>query len=155
MIDRPLKIFAIFTILMALFAYSNSLIAQEQDHKQQAQQVIDACWSENQEDLSSGITSHMRTATINTAQCMKQHLIDLSQSILFKDDAEAQKEVKAALDKIADGTGALYWKLHNENAECKQSPCGTMNQLTHNSKVIEQMKLIMYDFYQKKYEIGL
>lgn len=141
--------------LFILLACLISLPARGEDHSAQAekaaQKIINACWTLSEEDRDSGVTARMREGTLNTALCMKKHILALSKQVLFKDDPLIQKDVAEDLDKIHHGVGGLYWNLHNSHDSCSQNPCGTMYHVLHNGALAHTMEDILRDFYQKIY----
>lgn len=147
-----MKIIILLFSLLALSSCAHSgrdYDAENRRAQDRAQEAIDACWAISLEDRNSGVTSRMRQGTLESALCMKEHIIYLSENVLFKDQPEVQSEVKDSLENIKKGTGRLYWHLHNSHEYCGLSPCGTMYTMFHNSQFAEQMENIIYDFYQK------
>ncbi len=146
-----IKLFLSIFLICSLF----SSVAQASDQntfdkaEQEAQKVIDACWAISQEDRNSIDNSRARKGILNSALCMRDHIIYLSETVLFKGDSETQQEVEDSLQKIKVGTGQLYWHLNNNHKRCTKSFCGTMYYSSHNSTTARAMENILKDFYRK------
>ncbi len=140
-------ILRIFLILLFLFP-SVAQAAEKNKSEEHAQKIINSCWATSEENRK-GSTAKIREGTLKSALCMKEHIIFLSETILFKDDKKIQKEVENALENIKFGTGRLYWHLNNSHEYCGSSPCGTMYTIFHNNEVAHAMEDILRDFYQK------
>lgn len=150
----------IYFVTAIVFFSSSSISAEDMNHKrlaeQKAQQAIDACRELSEEDRNSGVTSRMRLGAQESSKCVKDHILELSRNVLFKDDPDTQREVEESLQKINDGVGRLYWLLHNEHQACRGGfGCGTMYTSFHNSAKAEYMETILQDFYQKIAEYDL
>ncbi len=144
------KILFILTVLLCATSSSLSYASDEGRElaKEKAQKAIDACWAISQEDRDSGVTGRMRSGALDSALCMEEHTLMLSETVLFKNNKQAQAEVKESLEKITDGTGRLYWLLHNSHDGCGGA-CGSMYQILHNSQVAKEMEEVVRDFYIK------
>lgn len=145
------------TILLIGFLLSFPLVACAQEYDadaetvamKKAQQIIDACWAESQDDRDSGVTLRMRQGTTDSVHCMRDHILSLSKNTLFKNNPDMQTEIEESLNAVISDVGRLYWNLNNSHDVCTESPCGTMYTLFHNESVAKVMENILRDFYQK------
>lgn len=110
--------------------------------------VIENCHLLEQDNLDSGNTARMRAGAIGTAVCIREHILEISSDTLFPHDAETLNKVEVSLKQIWEGTGKLYWSLHNDNVACEPS-CGSMFHLSHASKLIDVMSDTLRSFYWK------
>lgn len=135
-------------VLSTHLAKADDLQDKQEPYKAAAQRVIDKCWAISQDDRDSGVTERMRYGTWDTARCLRDHILFLSETILFEGNQDKQTEVKTNLENIINGYGKLYWALGNENNACKTS-CGTIEHITHNYVISHALGEILHDFYRK------
>jgi hypothetical protein len=111
-----------------------------------AQEVIDACWALSLEDRSSGVTARMRRGALESSQCMRKHILFLSENVLFSKSPDTQRRVKESLEQVHSGIGGFYWEIYNNHDACDLH-CGTMYMIFHNNEVAKTMERILKDSY--------
>lgn len=116
--------------------------------KEKAQKAIDACWAISLEDRSSPVTAKMRAGNLNTALCMEKHIVELSETYLFIDDAEKIQRVKDDLEQFRSGYGHFMWMLYNESDLCPRGWCGTYYHVIHNTAYAKQLETVVFDVYR-------
>lgn len=139
----------VFIVLTSLYAGQvwADVPSAEDLARQEAEAVVEECWAKSQEDRDSGVTSRMRHGTLSSALCIRDHILYLFKTVIYKGNDEEYFKAEMALDEIKKGTGKLYWSMNNNNAFCAPF-CGSMNHVLHNAKVGDVMEATLHDVYQ-------
>lgn len=153
-------IFWVVTLIL-IFCFIQDTQARPNDWKEiakeKAQVVIDACWAISEEDRN-GSNASIRQGHLKTALCMEEHIVNISQQYLFKDDPEQVKRVKDDLERFRSGYGHFYWMLYNEVDPCfnnKQSDCGTVFHSFHNYYYAESLERVVINVYEQLIFYGI
>ncbi len=81
-----MKYFLLFLILFPSLSYAASDdMAEEGKYEAMAQKAIDDCWAISQADRDSGNTQRMRAGNLDTALCMEEHIVHLSEKYFSPD----------------------------------------------------------------------
>jgi len=142
-------------IIFLLMIFPTFVQAEEKNAA--AQKAIDACWAVSQEYRDSGVTAKMREGHLNTALCMEDHIIYLSENYLYKDRPKLVDETKERLEMLRAGYGRIYWNLFNSHDECRTIlGCGTLYHIFHNNYYAVMLESIIKDHYLQieKYELS-
>lgn len=124
----------------------------EAPYKIAAQKIIDKCWAMSEEEISSGVTSRMRQGTLDSAQCLKDHIILLAEKYLYPQSPELIDQTKQDLTQAAAAYSGLYWNLYNQMDSCRPS-CGTMHYVRSDAAYAYLLQNILSDIYrQMQYE---
>ncbi len=116
--------------------------------QEKAQQAIDACWAISEDDVKSGITAKMRQGTINSSNCMENHVIDLAQNYLYPKSPSLLQETQQELKAIRTNYFEFYWNLYNKIDSCRPS-CGTMHYVRSDIKYAKLLESIIHDTYMQ------
>ena len=120
--------------------------------KEKAQKAIDACWAISEEDRNTGSTILHRKGHLDTALCMEEHIVEISEKYFFKNDPEKVQRVRDDLEKFRFGYGHFHWMLYNEIDQCFENErpgCGTMYHVFHNNKYARALEPVVHNVYRQ------
>lgn len=108
-----------------------------------AQKIISECWSISEKDRDSGVTSRMRSGSINTSICLKDQILLISIR-LFENKYYLRQEMISDLEILSRITGRFYWGLYNQLNSCIPF-CGTIYHTFHAVMIARMFEGILRD----------
>lgn len=150
----------LYFILVFLYIASSDVSASDDAYKraaqQKAQQAINSCWAISEKKRASVNTNKQRSGILDSALCMEDHIIELSEKYIFPESLDLVLETKKDLEKIRAGYGRFYWNLYNTHNACDQpTGCGSAFHTMHNSFYAKLLEGMILNCYEQIEEYGL
>lgn len=108
-----------------------------------ADAIVEACWTDVQPDIDSGVTLRMQKGIAAVSQCLRTRIME-NTAPLFAATGYTPKQQLADIDRLTQSAGSFYWKLYNENRACAPA-CGTLARVQAGAEIPDLLERLLRD----------